>query len=50
MPVNSETEHSGNQSARAIQGQHPRSNTPIMLKQTYNDVNRMDSDTAGLEQ
>ena len=45
MPVNSEKEHSGNQSARVIQGQHSRWNTPIMIKQTH-DVNRMDSDTA----
>ena len=50
MPVNSEKEYSGNQSARVIQGQHSRSNTPIMIQQTHNDVNRMDIDTAGHEQ
>ena len=50
MPVNSEKEHSGNQSERVIQGQHSTSNTPITTKQTYNDANRMDSDTAGHEQ
>ena len=50
MPANSKKEHSGNQNAREIQGQHSRSNTPIVIKQTYNDVNRMDSDTAGHEQ
>ena len=27
-----------------------RSNTPLVMKQTYNDVNKMDCDTAGHEQ
>ena len=43
-------QHSGNQSARVIQGQHSRSNTPILIKQTCNDVHRTDSDNAGHEQ